>query len=318
MIKNGGNFRVVGTAEHANCVYRSVCDAFETEPALENNEYVDFCLDFCKKHGIEIFVPRRAAVRVAERADEFRSAGVRVLVEEDEKMKTLSDKELTYAAVSSAGACRVPDRAVARTVAEFESAYGRLRKTSDKVCFKFAQDEGATSFRVVDPGAGVGLNSLKSPPGRKITFDDAVRALSASEPFPDLMIMPYLDGREVSADCLRTDDGSIIIPRFKTLGRAEEIRFDDGVISVCEKLLALFDLQCPCNIQFRYHDGVLRLLEINPRMSGGIQYSYAATGVNIPGIALHRLMGQRREWRMPRMPREGKVVSFVAMPVVLS
>jgi hypothetical protein len=315
MIKSDGNFRVVGTGEHINCVYRAVCDAFETEPVLENNQYVDFCLDFCKRHDIEIFVPRRAAVQTAARAREFRLAGVRVLVEESEKMETLSDKERTYTVVSNAGTCRVPDRAIVRTAAEFESACRRLKTPSNRICFKFVKDEGATSFRVVDPGAERGINSLKSSPGRKMTFDDAIRILSASESFPDLMVMPYLDGPEVSVDCLRTDDGSIMIPRFKTPGRAEEIRFDDGVLWACERLLALFDLQRPCNMQFRYHEGVLCLLEINPRMSGGIQYSYAATGVNIPGIAVHRLMGQRREWRVSR---ENKVVSFVAMPVVLS
>ncbi|MDR0654214.1 MAG: ATP-grasp domain-containing protein [Synergistaceae bacterium] len=314
LIKSDGGFRVFGTNDHANCVYRAVCDAFETEPVLKNNQYVDFCLDFCKKHDIEIFVPRRGAVQAAERAGEFRLAGVKVLVEESEKMKTLSDKERTYMA-ANAGACRVPDRAVVCTAAEFESAYRRLKTQSNRVCFKFVKDEGATSFRVVDTGAETEIRSLKSPPGRKMTFDDAMKILSASEPFPDLMVMPYLDGPEVSVDCLRTDDGSIIIPRFKTPGRAEEIRFDDDILSVCEGLLALFDLRRPCNMQFRYHDGVLCLLEINPRMSGGVQYSCAATGVNIPGIAVHGLMGQRREWRMPK---ENRVVSFVAMPVVLS
>jgi hypothetical protein len=314
MIKSSGNFRVVGTGGHANCVYRVVCDVFETEPVLENKDYVDFCLDFCKKHGIEIFVPRRAAVRTAERADEFRSAGVKVLVEECEKMKTLSDKERTYAAAANSGVCRVPERAVAHTVAEFESAYGRLKTPSNRVCFKFAKDEGAASFRIVDAEAGTGIDSLKNQPGRRMTFGDAIRTLASLEPFPDLMVMPYLDGREVSVDCLRTDNGSIIIPRFKTSGRTEEIRFDDDIVSVCENLLALFDLQRPCNIQFRYHNDVPYLLEINARMSGGIQYSCTATGVNIPGIAIHRLMGRRREWRMPR---GNKTVSFVAMPVIL-
>jgi carbamoylphosphate synthase large subunit len=56
------------------------------------------------------------------------------------------------------------------------------------------------------------------------------------------------------------------------------------------------------------------LLEVNARMSGGIQLSYAATGINIPNIAVNRLLGieKRQVW-----DKTTRVVSFIETPILL-
>lgn len=55
----------------------------------------------------------------------------------------------------------------------------------------------------------------------------------------------------------------------------------------------------PLNIQFKCMNGKPYLLEINPRMSGGLQASCMATGINIPNIALNQLMGINIQWKYP-------------------
>ena len=56
------------------------------------------------------------------------------------------------------------------------------------------------------------------------------------------------------------------------------------------------------------------MLEINTRMSGGVQMACAASGVNIPAIAVNKLLGVDMPWNNKQ---EEKRVTFVEVPVVL-
>ena len=58
-----------------------------------------------------------------------------------------------------------------------------------------------------------------------------------------------------------------------------------------------FDM--PANIQFKMNNGKPYLLEINPRMSGGLQLSCLATDINLPSIALRKCTGLETEWQYP-------------------
>ncbi len=49
-------------------------------------------------------------------------------------------------------------------------------------------------------------------------------------------------------------------------------------------------LKFPCNIQFKIKEGIPYLLEINTRMSGGLQMACLAADINIPNIALNKLL----------------------------
>lgn len=66
-------------------------------------------------------------------------------------------------------------------------------------------------------------------------------------------------------------------------------------------------LECPCNIQFKYLDDIPYFLEINTRMSGGIQMSCLASGVNIPNLAINKLLGRKKDWNNNK---EGKCISM--------
>ncbi|HAN09458.1 MAG TPA: hypothetical protein DCP90_02465 [Clostridiales bacterium] len=82
-----------------------------------------------------------------------------------------------------------------------------------------------------------GYNGLYRDPGMKITFKDAVSALSEKDTFPEMLVMPYLSGYEVSVDCLRTGAGLIIIPRIKMGVRVAEIRYDEEIINICKSFI---------------------------------------------------------------------------------
>ena len=74
------------------------------------------------------------------------------------------------------------------------------------------------------------------------------------------------------------------------------------------------NLEFPCNIQFKLKDDIPYLLEINTRMSGGLQMSCLAADVNIPNIALNKLLGNDIDWSMDK--RE-KTVSYIEIPQII-
>ncbi|MDR3354259.1 MAG: ATP-grasp domain-containing protein [Synergistaceae bacterium] len=309
------NFHVIGSSQDENSVYRAVCDEFYAEPAYEGDaRYAAFCLDFCREHGIEVFLPRRGMLAMAERAREFGELGVKLLAERGvETLKTLNDKARAYSRFGELGIGIVPQYKTVKTAEEFEEAYRELKMDGNRVCFKFTRDEGAASFRVVDDSI-LDEGGIWRSFNTKITYRDAMTLLRNAGRFPDLLLMPYLSGTEVSADCLRTARGSIVIPRFKLAGRSERIMFDDGIISTCERIMREFGLECPFNAQFKFDGGVPYLLEVNTRLSGGVQMSCLALNVNIPNIAVNQLLGTDKDWSFEK---RSAVISYVETPVEL-
>jgi hypothetical protein len=173
-----------------------------------------------------------------------------VLVERNyELIATLSDKVKTYKFFSALGYGLIPPYAVATTVDEFATAYARLKNISNRCCLKFTSDEGAASFRVIDDDA-VEAEYLTRRSGARITYDQAVRGLRCLQPFRPLLVMPYLPGLEVSVDCLYRKEGEhIIIPRFKSQGRSETIRYDAEIVKTCNDFLHRTEYRITMSLQ---------------------------------------------------------------------
>ncbi len=308
------NFIIIGSNTDNNCVYRHVCNEWSLEPIIENDsEYVEFCIDFCKKNKIDVFVPRRCMVSISKRLKDFDDIGVLVLVERDYSLvSVLSDKAKTYEELVNAGIDYVPPYYVVNNADEFSDAYKRLKNDTNRICIKYSVDEGAVSFREIDDTVN---DSLKYNGRPKISYDTIITILSNEKNCKPLIVMPYLSGIEISVDCLyRENHKHIIIPRHKSSKRSETIRFDKDIIEICNLLLDNFKLKRPCNLQFRYNDNKLYLLEINTRMSGGIQLSCKSTGINIPNIAVNQLLGFEKKIACNE---KTQVVSYVEMPVIL-
>jgi len=101
--------------------------------------------------------------------------------------------------------------------------------------------------------------------------------------------MEYLEGREYSVDCVG-DHGQLMaaVPRRKPQSSAatgQRIDLHADILAACATLAESYGLNGCFNVQFRETGDQPRLLEINPRMSGGISMACAA-GPNLPYIAL--------------------------------
>lgn len=311
--ENETDFWIIGSNENAASVMKCVCDEWYQETVLSKEEYVEFCLDFCTEHKVDIFLPRRGMVEISKNIDKFNAIGTKVMVDSYEKMSVLNQKHLAYELFKEKGIGHVPEFEIVTNTEGFCAAYEKMNQKYEKVCFKFVDDEGGKSFRIID-NKKKGYQALFKSQNAKIALDDVISALKEKEEFAPLMIMPYLPDEEISVDCLKTNQGIIMLPRVKGETRVEKLRFDEQILQICRDFYEKVGLECPCNIQFKYLDGIPYFLEVNTRMSGGVQMSCLAAGVNIPNIAVNKLLGIEKAWSVSKEERN---VSYVEVPVLV-
>lgn len=288
----------VGSNSNAEAVYRQICDEWYPEEDGSPEEYVDFCLDFCAKHAVDVFVPRRGLAAIASASERFEALGVRLLMERRENLvKTMENKADAYGYFAAHMPEIVPEYRVVRSMDDFREACDTLAAPSGRLCYKLCIDEGARSFRVLDDSIE-SAKALYAKPGTKVTRRAAEAILSGYDFSVPILVMPWLSGADVSVDCLDTETGRIMLPRFK-VGRYNTVKPDPLILSLCNAVMDLLRPETPVNIQFKMEQDVPWLLEVNLRMSGGLQLACEATGINLPALALRKLLGRAARWQYP-------------------
>ena len=311
--ENNPSLYVIGTNENPYSVIKSVCDEWYQEPTLKGEKYVEFCLDFCNAHGIDVFIPKREMLKISEQRKNFEDIGVKVMVDSYQIVSVLNHKEAAYEYFKNNDIGLVPDYNIVTTLADFINAYEKLKSKYEQICFKFSMDEGGRSFRLIDNQRN-GYLSLFKNQNMRITLDDVLYALSERETFDPIMIMPFLPDDEISVDCLETGQGLITLPRVKGRYNYETLSYDDDILELCKIFQSKAKLKCPYNIQFKYLNKVPYFLEVNTRMSGGIHMACHASGVNIPQIALNKLLGEESEWVDKR---ETKIIAQILQAITI-
>jgi len=296
---NPDKFYFIGSSRSDTCIFTKACDEKYSEPKnISDKEYINFCLDFCRKHNINIFAPRHNIAKIVNHYKDFQNIGVKLFADTNsENASILDDKIMTYQKISEIQPGIIPEYYEVKSFEYFLQIYEKLREKYKRICYKLSVDEGACSFRIIDENLN-NISALLNSPNHKISPESAFEILKKYDFKIPMLVMPYLNGVEISADCLNTPDGNIIIPRYKN-GRYEEIIFDENIMQICNSIINFLSIKMPLNIQFRYMNNKPYLLEINPRMSGGLQASCMAANINIPGIALNQLMGINISWKYP-------------------
>jgi predicted ATP-grasp superfamily ATP-dependent carboligase len=289
---------------------------FELEPSgLKGEDYVAWCLDFCRQHDVGIFVPGKEARLISAARERFADAGTRVLaVARAEALQLLHDKARFYATVDCAAA-PPPHSIAVNTVAQFDAAYDALRALYPKLCLKPSESVYGLGFSVIDEQRSC-AELLLAGAQYTIGLADLRAGLAKLPEFRTMLVMEYLEGHEYSVDCVG-DNGRLVcaVPRKKPLaaGVGQTIDLNPQILKATDALTSAYGLNGVFNVQFRETGGVVRLLEINPRMSGGIGMACMA-GPNLPYIAL---TGFDRGFDKVEIPaiREGMRVAEVSNAV---
>ena len=283
-----GRFHIVHSNPNPQSPVARVAHEFHLEPTgLEGQAYIDWCVDFCRGRRIDIFVPGREATLLAGAHARFAAVGTRVLsCASEENLQLIHDKGRFYAEVDLPGAPVAEFRRF-ENAAGFEEAYDLLRRRHAKLCVKPSRSIYGLGFAVLDETRS-SAELLMAGAEYHVSLADFRRALPALGAFRDMLLMEFLDGREYSVDCVG-DNGRLVaaVARRKssTAGAGQRIDQRADILEATARLARTYGLNGIFNVQFREAAGCARLLEINPRMSGGIGMACVA-GPNLPYIAL--------------------------------
>jgi glutathione synthase/RimK-type ligase-like ATP-grasp enzyme len=204
-----------------------------------------------------------------------------------ENLNILNDKALFYQALAQSG-LSLPRWVVASNFEEFEKAVDLISSGGGQVCFKPTKSIFGWGFKII--------RELESPLRNFLSNNSVLCELSEAKRYlnvpPDqfikLLVMEYLPGPEYSLDCLAKNGQLIkfsIRKKSKLAGRPEKLVDDPALGQVAELLAKRFDLSWIFNLQFISSEDGPRLLEINPRMAGGLYFSCLA-GINYPYWAI--------------------------------
>ncbi|TXK84795.1 ATP-grasp domain-containing protein [Paenibacillus sp. N3.4] len=291
--EDGRQFQIYAT--HPDRAHMSLqgADVAETEPVLDGEEYLTFALGFCAEHGIDVFIPRLHMYTIAKHIQLFEKLGTKVIVCRDlELLESLLEKQKFYESVKQTSLMTIPDYRVVNTADDFMTAYGELVEAGHEVCIKPTNSEGGMGFRIISNKRDA-LSDLFGTIKRYLSTDQVYQILSSVERFDDLMVMELLPGFEYSIDCLASEAGELlaVVPRRKAGGRLRLLEEVPELIEIAHKVAARYRIPFNYNIQVKYNKGVPKLLEINPRMSGGLHVT-CLSGINFPYLAVKSILGE--------------------------
>jgi len=271
---------------------QEVADYFEVEPPLEGKEYVDYCLDFCVKHQIDLFVPRYNVTTLIDYKEDFDRIGVKVMfVGSPEIYQTLESKVKTYEALDNTDIIAIPKSFCVNNYEAFKTAYQEIITMGSSACMKPISGISGNGFKQILETM-TEVEELYLTTGFTIAKARLARILQDSQEVEPFIVMEYLEGDEYSIDCL-ANKGELIraIPRRKLDSHRQNIEHSIALMAIAQKLTQKFNLNYLFNIQVKCHKGKVYLIEINTRMSGGIHKSSLA-GVNFLYLAIKLLMGE--------------------------
>jgi biotin carboxylase len=314
-----GRFHLIYSNANPHAAAARVAHQFMVEPTgLDTDAYIDWCLDFCREHRVDIFIPGKESTTLAGQHARFAAIGTRVLsAAAPAALELIHDKARFYAELDLPGAPLAETRRF-ENLAQFDAAYAELRQRYPKLCVKPSKSVFGLGFSILDEERSSAA-LLIAGAQYHIGLADMRRGMEELGEFRTMLLMQYLDGHEYSVDCVG-DHGRLVaaVARKKPMqaGRGQLIDMRQDILDACAKLAADFGLNGCFNVQFRENGEQLHLLEINPRMSGGIGMACVA-GPNLPWIALSGFADGFERVQVPPV-RNGIRVAELTSPTELA
>ena len=293
--------RIIASSRMKDHVYRCSVEedwieTSDTDKSMQN--YVEWVLHLCKTENVDIFFVKKNAMYIMHEADKFKQLGVTLISDDYDTLRKIENKSCVYDILAD-------DKYVKSFIPEYHVfknsqgaiAYIEKHRMFDDICLKFNKDEGGTSFRAIKDRT-LQLGDLYHYDLNTVTSDEAIHLVSnADSDTSKLLFMEMLDSPEISIDCYNSCNGFIALARMKVAGRKQKLFYNSELSDICMAIGNRLGLKFPYNVQFRVtrngnveNINDLRLLEVNPRMSGGLYYEVEC-GKNIAVVCLLDMCG---------------------------
>ncbi len=278
-------FTIIASHRHHRPEIFEFADKVYIEPKDDDENVLprwQFVLNHARENNVKVLLTGRNSIDYEAHRDEFTQARIRLLTGAT-STKNLATIDNKFAFMQH---CQAHDIAVAtawrfETLAELQDL---LAEHGDEpLCVKPVSGIFAQGFWQLDTGkpdnkAYDSFEHLYFTDDKKIHLDQFISAYEHSsmvqnKPIP-MLLMPYLSGQEFSIDVV-CENGEILaaITRYK-MDKIQHIGLDDAVIDVVTPLIGAFGCDGIVSVQTKADvDGNHRVLEINSRPSGGIDYT---------------------------------------------
>ena len=304
--------------EFADSIYRepsaSATDSDE-QAMLESVEPLmprwQFVLEQAQKNNVKVLLTGRNGIDYETHREKFASAGIRLLTGATSvaALEAIDDK---FAFMQQCYEHNIPVADAWRfdTLAELEAllaTHGHQPLCVKPVTGIFAQGFWRLGkVKEADKEAGKNAGKEASEPydsfehlyfteEKKINTMQFINAYANSlmvheRPIP-MLLMPYLSGQEYSIDVV-CEYGEVLaaVTRYKT-GKIQHISYEQSVMDVVIPLIKAFGCDGIVSVQTKADDdGQHRVLEINSRPSGGIDYT-THSGVDLTQVGFGYWLG---------------------------
>jgi hypothetical protein len=272
-------------------------------------------VDFCHQHNINLFWPGKEAALISKYHVLFQAIGVQVLSVADYHTLTLLHDKADFYADLRPDVAEIMDFIAVNNRDEFDSAVAKLSAKHERLCVKPAVSVFGLGFRVLDTQRD-SITQLLKGVEYQIPLQELRQGMNNTPEFNTLLVMEHLGGPEWSVDCAgRHGELICAVQRKKSplAGHGQAIDNNVDIQGMVTRLTAHYRLNGLFNIQFKEGVHGPRLLEINPRPSGGFGMA-CLSGANLAYIALQGIKG--RAVQAPVI-RYGLRVTEINTPVVL-
>ena len=311
-------FHIVASHRHNRPEIFEFADIIYREPSIstaDNNEQAmleaaeplmprwQFVLEQAQKNNVKVLLTGRNGIDYEAHREAFDAAGIRLLTGATSvaALESIDDK---FAFMQQCHEHDIPVADAWRfdTVAELETLLAK--HGHQPLCVKPVTGIFAQGFwrlgKVKETGKEESeqydsFEHLYFTEEKKINTAQFINAYTNSlmvheRPIP-MLLMPYLSGQEYSIDVV-CEYGEVLaaITRYKT-GKIQHIGYEQSVMDVVIPLIKTFGCDGIVSVQTKADDtGQHRVLEINSRPSGGIDYT-THSGVDLTQVGFAYWLG---------------------------
>jgi carbamoyl-phosphate synthase large subunit len=243
-------------------------DAYEVLPEIDSKLYITRLLEIVTKHKINVLMPSSGydIYQYSANKEKLLKLGALPVVSDIKTMKICRDKIQTFNYLSK----------------KFELPFTTLDYKKVK------------GFPLIaKPRYGKGSKGIV-----KINNENELKYVRFNS--ENLIFQEYLPGTEYTIDVLSDLECEPIlaVPRVRVETRAGistvgTIVKDDNISETCKSIAKYLKIRGPCCIQMKEsNDGILKVVEVNPRMGGGTIFA-ALAGANFPAMILDMVNGKK-------------------------
>ncbi len=243
-------------------------DAYEVLPEIDSKLYITRLLEIVTKHKINVLMPSSGydIYQYSANKDKLLKLGALPVVSDIKTMKICRDKIQTFNHLSK----------------KFELPFTTLDYKKVK------------GFPLIaKPRYGKGSKGIV-----KINNENELKYVRFNS--ENLIFQEYLPGIEYTIDVLSDLECEPIlaVPRVRVETRAGistvgTIVKDQNISETCKSIAKYLKIRGPCCIQMKEsNDGILKIVEVNPRMGGGTIFA-ALAGANFPAMILDMVNGKK-------------------------